>query len=77
MSVNPFQVYWKELTILGSFINPFCFDETIQLMRELSTAGYLVYEKLGIKKFKLQNYKEAIESLKNGKATKAIFNLEI
>ncbi|CAK8689605.1 uncharacterized protein LOC143459641 [Clavelina lepadiformis] len=75
ISIEPFQIYWKELKIVGSFINPFCFVDTIPLLENLANKGYLSYEKLGIKEFPLADYKEAIDSLKSGNATKAVFKL--
>jgi len=61
--------------IVGAFINPFCFEESIELMENLASEGYLDYEKLGIKVFPLQNYDAAITSLKSGTSTKAIFKI--
>lgn len=71
--IEPFQIYWKELTIVGSFINPFCFEDTMALMDKLAPSGYLDYEKLGVKTYPLADYKLALESLKSGKASKAMF----
>ena len=72
---EPYQLFWKELTVLGSFINPFCFEDTIELLGELSSADYLDFDKLGIKLFSLDQYKEAFECLKQGKASKAMFKV--
>ena len=74
--VDPYEIHYKELSILGAFINPFCFGESIELMEKLAAAGYLDYEKLGIKVFTLEQYEEAIQSLKSGLATKATFQPE-
>ena len=43
------------------------------LLKKLSSEKYLEYEKLGIKTFSLSQYEEALEALKNGSASKAIF----
>jgi len=75
MQLEPFQVFWKELTIIGSFINPYCFEDTMPLMDDLSKGGYLDYDKLGIKLFTLDQYAEALESLKTGSASKAVFRV--
>lgn len=75
MQLEPFQVFWKELTIIGSFINPYCFEDTMPLMDDLSKGGYLDYDKLGIKLFTLDQFAEALESLKTGSASKAVFQV--
>jgi len=73
MQLEPFQVFWKELTIIGSFINPYCFEETMPLIDDLSRGGYLDYDKLGIKIFSFEEYDEALQSLRTGTASKAVF----
>uniref|UniRef100_H2ZFL7 Enoyl reductase (ER) domain-containing protein n=1 Tax=Ciona savignyi TaxID=51511 RepID=H2ZFL7_CIOSA len=75
MAVEPFQIYWKELKIVGCFTNPKCFDDSLTLLTELAEKGYLVYEKLGIKTFELKQYETALASLKAGTASKAVFKL--
>ena len=76
MQLEPFQVFWKELTIIGSFINPFCFEETMPLMDDLSKGGYLDYNKLGIKIFSFEEYEAALQALRSGTASKAVFQAE-
>ncbi|XP_061938947.1 D-altritol 5-dehydrogenase [Apis cerana] len=73
-SVEPFQVYLKELTILGVNINPFSFPRGLGLLRAMADR-YLNYDKLGIKVFSLSQYREALEALKRGEISKAVFKL--
>ncbi|XP_046741840.1 D-arabinitol dehydrogenase 1-like [Diprion similis] len=72
VKINPFEVYAKELTILGVNINPFSFPKALTLVASLAET-YLDYEQLGIGVFKLSQYQEALETLKNGLITKAVF----
>ena len=73
IKINPFDIYNKELKILGSLINPFTFPTALALVRDMDS--YLDYKKLGIETFQLQDYPTAIESLKNGLISKAIFEI--
>ncbi|XP_015518395.1 uncharacterized protein [Neodiprion pinetum] len=72
VKINPFEVYAKELTILGVNINPFSFPKALTLVASLADT-YLDYEQLGIGVFKLSQYEEALKTLKNGHITKAVF----
>jgi len=76
ISIEPFQIYWKELTVVGAFINPNCFDDALELMTELAAKDLLDYDKLGIHVFSLADYKNALDCLRSGIASKAIFRLE-
>ncbi|KAG9430062.1 hypothetical protein HZU67_08343 [Apis mellifera carnica] len=73
-SIEPFQIYLKELTILGVNINPFSFPRGLGLLRAMADR-YLNYDKLGIKVFSLSQYREALEALKRGEISKAVFKL--
>lgn len=70
--IEPFQVYKKELKIMGVNINPYTFSQGISLVQAMGTK-YLSFEKLGIKTFKLSEYREAMAALKSGEISKAIF----
>ncbi|XP_072758256.1 sorbitol dehydrogenase-like [Anoplolepis gracilipes] len=74
MSIEPFQIYKKELTIIGAFVNPFSFLKGLALLQSLSEK-YLDYNKLGIKVYSLSQYEEALEALKKGQISKAVFKL--
>uniref|UniRef100_H2ZFL5 Enoyl reductase (ER) domain-containing protein n=1 Tax=Ciona savignyi TaxID=51511 RepID=H2ZFL5_CIOSA len=70
ISIEPFQIYWKELKIVGSFTNPLCFVDTMNLLAELQNKHLLDFNKLGIKVFSLSDYKNAFKDLKSGNASK-------
>lgn len=71
--LNPFQIYYKELTIIGSLINPYTFRDAIAMVRDMDK--YLEYDKLGIQTYQLQDYPAALEALKSGQIAKAIFEV--
>ncbi|KAJ8958447.1 hypothetical protein NQ318_002234 [Aromia moschata] len=72
--VKPFDIYMKELKIFGVNINPFSFPKSLGLVEAMGDR-YLNYENLGIKTFALKEYKEALELLKKGAISKAIFKI--
>uniref|UniRef100_A0A1L8D6P6 Aldehyde reductase-3 n=1 Tax=Plutella xylostella TaxID=51655 RepID=A0A1L8D6P6_PLUXY len=74
-SINPFDLYNKELTIIGVKINPYTFPTAIGWLAALGTR-YLEYKNLGIKTFKLSEYKKALDELKTGAISKAIFKID-
>jgi len=74
ISISPFEIYAKELKIIGVNINPFSFPKSIGLLEAMGDR-YLKYDNLGIKTFALNQYKEAIEALKKGSIAKAMFKL--
>lgn len=74
ITISPFDIYMKELTIHGVNINPFSFPKSIGLLEAMGDR-YLNYGNLGIKTFSLSQYKEAIQCLHKGEIAKAIFKL--
>ncbi|XP_011165237.1 sorbitol dehydrogenase [Solenopsis invicta] len=74
LSIEPFQIYKKELSIIGVIINPYSFSKGLALVQSMSEE-YLDYNKLGIKIFSLSQYKEALDALKKGDISKAVFKL--
>ncbi|XP_023288560.1 D-arabinitol dehydrogenase 1-like [Orussus abietinus] len=74
MSIEPFEIYMKELTVVGVNINPFTFPKGLSLVQAMSEK-YLQYEKLGIKVYELSRYQEALAALTKGEINKAVFKL--
>ncbi|XP_018563106.1 D-arabinitol dehydrogenase 1-like [Anoplophora glabripennis] len=74
IKIRPFEIYMKEMKIFGVNINPFSFPKSIGLLEAMGDR-YLNYNNLGIKTFSLNEYKEAIELLKQGKIAKVIFKI--
>ncbi|XP_072948672.1 uncharacterized protein [Epargyreus clarus] len=74
-SLNPFQIYDKELTIIGVKINPFSFPKAIGWLKAMGDR-YLDYNKLGVKTYSLAEYQNALNDLKAGNIAKAIFKID-
>lgn len=74
-SLNPFDIYNKEITVIGVKINPFSFPKAIGWLKAMG-ARYLDYKKLGIKTYSLSQYQNALEDLKKGTISKALFKIE-
>ncbi|KAL0809358.1 hypothetical protein ABMA28_011563 [Loxostege sticticalis] len=72
--VNPFQIYDKELTLIGVKINPFSFPNAIGWLKAMGSR-YVDYEKLGVKTYKLSEYQKALDDLKVGAISKALFKM--
>jgi D-arabinitol dehydrogenase (NADP+) len=69
IEINPFQIFKKELTLIGSVINPLTFSRAIELMAEIQ----IPIEKLGVRFFELEDYAMAIEAAKSGDTPKVMF----
>ncbi|XP_012263700.2 D-altritol 5-dehydrogenase-like [Athalia rosae] len=72
LRIKPFEIYMKELTVFGVNINPFTFPKALSLVTAMADK-YLDYKKLGIGIYKLSQYQEALNALKNGDISKAVF----
>ena len=68
ISVEPNQVYFKELTVVGSYINPHTFSRAIALL----DAGKVRVDKFQIDKFPLEGVREALALQREGKTIKSI-----
>ena len=75
MKICPEEIFAKELTILGTKINPFTFSEAVNLVANMGTK-YLDLEKLGIGVYSLDDFAEGLVKLKQGKISKMVFELE-
>ena len=80
--ICPEEIFRKELTIMGTLINPNTFEEAVQTVSgmcggEENGGGmkYLDIEGLGIRMFELQDYQLAMEALKKGEISKAMFQI--
>lgn len=74
LTIEPYQIYKKELSIVGVNINPFTFPEGLALLKAMAST-YLDFNKLGIKVYPLSQYRDALEALKKGEISKAVFKL--
>ena len=72
--ICPEDIFRKELTILGSLINPCTYSRAVKLAGNLGEK-YLSYEKLGVEVFKIEEFQDAISQLKQGRIAKAVFEM--
>ena len=72
ISLSPFDIYNKELKIVGSLANPYTFPAAIAVVQDMEK--YLDFEKFNIKTYDLQNYSHALNALKSGEISKAVFD---
>jgi len=78
ISISPFDIFRKELTIVGVLINQFSFPQALGLIEAMGSRyvdEYLDYEVLGIKVFPLEQHQEAVMALRKGTIAKAVFKL--
>jgi len=68
MSLEPNNVYFKELTIVGSYINPFTFDRSIAMLQ----SGKVTVDAFQIHKFPIEGVHEALRYQREGKTIKSI-----
>ena len=64
--LEPNAVYFRELTIAGSYVNPFTFQRAIALLK----GGVVQVAPLGVRAFPLEGVHEALESLRQGRSLK-------
>lgn len=76
ISVSPFEIFLKEITVFGVTINRYSFQHAIGLMEAMGSR-YIDFGRLGIEIFSLNQYKEAIEALHSRKISKAVFRIGI
>ena len=75
LRVCPEEIFAKELTILGTKINPYTYSEAVTLVGNMGQK-YMSFEKLGIGVYTLDKFEDALETLKKGKISKIMFELE-
>ena len=66
--VEPNMVYFRELTIVGSYVNPFTFSRAIELLRN----GKVRVDTLPLARFPLEGVHEALRQQREGVAVKSI-----
>lgn len=75
IKLHPYDIFRKQLSVIGVVVNTmFSFEKAVGLM-EVMNDRYLDYEKLGINTYCLTEYTKALEDVKLGKFSKAVFQL--
>ena len=75
MKLCPEEIFSKELTILGTKINPYTFAEAVSLVANMGSR-YIDLEKLGIGVYNLDRFNDGLEKLRQGQISKLMFELE-
>ncbi len=73
MKICPEEIFAKELTILGTLVNPYTFSKACGLAANLGPEK-LDLGKLGIAVSGLDGYKEGLAKLKAGEISKLMFD---
>ncbi len=68
IAIEPNAVYFKELTIVGSYVNPHTFDRSIAMLQ----SGRVRIDKFLIHKFPLEGVHEALQYQREGRTIKSI-----
>ncbi len=68
INIKPKEIYYTELSIKGSFINPYTFSRAIKLL----SLGKIDFSKFNIMRFPLDELLQALECHKERKATKTL-----
>lgn len=73
ISISPFNIYKKELSIVGSAINTHTsFQKAVDLLQAMGDK-YFTLEKLNMAAFRLSEYENALKQLENRVYTKILF----
>jgi len=72
LTLSPYEIFRKELKIVGVNINLFMFPKALQLVHAMANR-YLHFDNLGIRVYKLADFTEALQALRNGEISKAVF----
>ena len=67
-----YDIYRKEIKIVSSFLNRFSYARTVQLVHNIFDR-YLDFKHLDVGEFSLHDYEAALESLRKGEISKAVF----
>ena len=72
IQVSPFDIYFKELTIVGSFIQPNTCERALEKIISLNRQNRLDFDVLKIQTYSLSDYQKALYDLSSKSITKAI-----
>ncbi len=73
MIISPYEIYRKDLTIKGSFLNPYTFLSAVELI----ASKKINFEGLDIAKFPLREINHAIENQRKGGNLKTIIDMSL
>ncbi|MGH7457434.1 MAG: zinc-binding dehydrogenase, partial [bacterium] len=68
VTLRPQEIFYKELTLVGSILNPFTFQKAVNLLAE----GKVSVEHFAIQRFHLDNIIDAFEEKRHGEMVKSL-----
>ncbi|CAH1799928.1 unnamed protein product [Owenia fusiformis] len=74
INIKPVDFMTKELSLLGCNINNYTYPKAVACAHNMGDK-YLSFEKLGVKRFKLEDFQDAFDELKAGTIAKAVFSI--
>ncbi|XP_066931972.1 uncharacterized protein [Clytia hemisphaerica] len=72
VSFEGYSIYQKELRIVSSFLNRFSYARTVNLVHHMSDR-YLDFKHLEVASYSLHDYEAALDALRKGVISKAVF----
>lgn len=74
LDLEVYQIYKKEITLISSYLNRFCYARTLKLVKGMSKR-YFDFKKLDVGVFKLEDYESAFEKLRKSELSKIVFEI--
>lgn len=74
LDLEVYQIYKKEITVISSYLNRFCYARTLKLVKGMSKR-YLDFKKLDVGVFKLEDYEFAFDKLRKSEFSKIVFEI--
>ena len=74
VALSGFNIFIRELTIMGVFIQPNCMNQAIKSITEMAS-NLLTVKNLGAKVYALEDFQKGIDGMLNAEITKAIFRI--
>ncbi|HOV23622.1 MAG TPA: zinc-dependent alcohol dehydrogenase family protein [Candidatus Marinimicrobia bacterium] len=71
ISISPYEIYRRDISVIGSFLNPFTFKTAVDLLEN----GRIELNDLDIKTFKLADIHNAFDNQKQHKSLKTVIDL--
>ncbi len=63
ISVSPYEIFSREIKLIGSFAQIYCFDRAVKFIAE----GIVKVDNLVTKTFTLDQFEDVLDTMKNGK----------
>jgi len=68
ITISPYEIFRKELKLIGSFAQTHCFDRALKYLEN----GIVKVDRLITHTFKLEDYVQALELVRSGRCLKVV-----